>query len=54
MSVANRLINQNFSILNYSSSVHWKNEWVVTSWPSFLVFSNKKAALLDWGLSIYK
>ena len=64
MSVANRLINQNFSLLmvpnlginknNYSSSVHWKNEWVVTSWPSFLVFSNKKAALLDWGLSIYK
>ena len=39
---------------NYSSSVHWKNEWFVTDWPSFLVFSNNKAALIDWGLSIYK
>ena len=61
MSVANQLINQNFSLLmvpnlknNYSSSVHWKNEWFATNWPSFLVFSKTKGALLDWGLSIYK
>ena len=64
MSVANKLINQNFSSLmvpnlgiiknNYSSGVHWENEWFATDWPSFLVFSNEKAALLDWGLSIYK
>lgn len=25
-----------------------------TDWPSFLVFSNQKGALVDWGLSIYK
>ena len=40
VSVANQLINQNFSLLiapnlginknNYSSSVHWKNEWIAT------------------------
>ena len=64
MSVANQLINQNLSLLivpnlginknNYSSSVHWKNELFATDWPSFLVFSNTKGALLDWGLSIYK
>lgn len=64
VSVANQLINQNFSLLivpnlginknNYSSSVHWKNEWFATDWPSFLVFSKTKGALLDWGLSIYK
>lgn len=63
-SVANQLINQNFSLLkapnlginknNYSSSVHWKNEWFATDWPSFLVFSKTKGALLDWELSIYK
>ena len=62
MSVANQLINQNFSLLivpnlginKNNSSVHWKNEWFATDWPSFLVFSNEKAAFLDWGLSIYK
>ena len=64
MSVANQLINQNLSLLivpnlginknNYSSGVHWKNEWFVKDWPSFLVFSKTKGALLDWGLSIYK
>ena len=64
VSVPNQLINQNFSLLmvhnlginkiNYSSSVHWKNELFAKDWPSFLVFSNKKAALLDCGLSIYK
>ena len=64
VSVANQSINQNLSLLivpnlginknNYISSVHWKNEWFVTDWPSFLVFSKTKGALLDWGLSIYK
>lgn len=31
-----------------------ENEWLVTSWPSFLGFSKTKGTLLDWGLSIYK
>ena len=36
------------------SSIHWENEWFATDWPSFLVFSKTKRALLDWGLSTYK
>jgi RHS repeat-associated protein len=33
---------------------HWTNTWFDTDVPSFFVFSNQKAALIDWGLSIYK
>lgn len=39
---------------NVHSDIHWKNEWFSTDWPSFLVFSNEKKALVDWELSIYK
>ena len=36
------------------SGIHWGNQWFDTDWPSFLVFSTAKVALVDWGLSIYK
>ena len=62
--IVNSLINQSFNLLAFynlgivenktGSSVHWKNEWLATDLPSFFVFSNKKAALIDWGLSVYK
>ena len=35
-------------------NIHWGQKWMDTDWPSFLVFSNQKGALVDWGLSIYK
>ncbi|MBQ8324468.1 MAG: RHS repeat-associated core domain-containing protein [Clostridia bacterium] len=37
-----------------NASVHWKDEWLSTDRPSFFAFTNSKAALVDWGLSIYK
>ena len=64
VSVPNQLINQNFSLLmvhnlginkiNYSSSVHWKNELFAKDWPSFLVLTNDSFNVLDWSISLYK
>jgi hypothetical protein len=40
--------------INTHNSVHWKEAWLDTGLPSFLIFSTGKAALVDWGLSIYR
>ena len=36
------------------NSMHWEGQWFDTGWPGLFVFSTGKAALIDWGLSIYK
>ena len=35
-------------------NVHWKNTWVDTDWPGFLVLSKEGFEVVNWGLSIYK
>ena len=42
------------TLLSNDINIHWKNQWFATGWPSFIVLSNKKFAVVDWKLSVYK